>query len=147
MNLCILSGVAVKNSEIKTAGQDYTFIKFSIGVKKYSKNANGIWQNETMWVNASASGENAKKVDGFTKGTTAIFEGALDISTYEKDGKKMYYTSLRVNRISDVVKKNEAPQSQLDLRPTSPEQLEIKVLPKATSIQANPDFAGDDIPF
>ena len=133
MNRIILTGRLTDAVSHLMTDKKVNIAKGTIAVKKLTKDDNGNYQ--TTFIDFTAFNNQAEILIKYTKkGSLILIEGALDVSTYEKDGekKKRYYVV--VNNIELL----ETKKSSQD------EQEQPKEEPKQNNL---PDVIEDDLPF
>jgi len=94
VNKVILIGHLGKDAESKFTPNGTSVATFSIATNWRQKDAQtGEWKDQTDWHNIVLwRSENV--VQYLTKGTQVYVEGRLHTRTYEKDGKKQYFTEV-----------------------------------------------------
>ena len=133
MNRIILTGRLTDAVSHLMTDKKVNIAKGTIAVKKLTKDDNGNYQ--TTFIDFTAFNNQAEILIKYTKkGSLILIEGALAVSTYEKDGekKKRYYVV--VNNIELL----ETKKSSQD------EQEQPKEEPKQNNL---PDVIEDDLPF
>ena len=100
LNQVIISGNLGADAELRTTATNTNVLTFSVAVNENRKDANGVWETLTNWVQCTLFGERAQKMqDRLTKGAKVTVIGKLRISTYEKGGEKKTSTTVIVNNI------------------------------------------------
>ena len=92
MNRIILTGRLTDAVNHLVTDKKVNIAKGTIAVKKLTKDDNGNYQ--TTFIDFTAFNNQAEILIKYTKkGSFILIDGALDVSTYEKDGekKKRYY--------------------------------------------------------
>ena len=94
VNKVILIGNLGKDAESKFTPNGTSVATFSIATSWRQKDqATGEWKDQTDWHNITLwRSENV--VPYLTKGTQVYVEGRLHTRSYEKDGKKQYFTEV-----------------------------------------------------
>jgi single-strand DNA-binding protein len=94
VNKVILIGNLGKDAESKFTPNGTSVATFSIATSWRQKDQQtGEWKDQTDWHNIVLwRSENV--VPYLTKGTQVYIEGRLHTRSYEKDGKKLYYTEV-----------------------------------------------------
>lgn len=88
MNLVILQGRLVRETELK----ENSVYKNCIAVDRFKK-------GESDFINIVSFGKTAEFMANYTaKGGRITIEGRIQVSSYEKEGKKVYSTDVIVNR-------------------------------------------------
>ena len=76
--------------------------RFSLAVRREYKNK-ATGQYEADFINCTAWGRNAEFLQKYTaKGKQVGIEGSLQVSSYEKDGQKVYSTDVVVSKVTLV---------------------------------------------
>ena len=101
MNLVILQGRLTRENELKHTKGGTAVVKNSIAVDRKMK------KGETDFVNIDAFGKTAEFLATYTeKGNRITIEGRIETGSYEKEGKKVYTTSVIVNNVYPIDWKN-----------------------------------------
>ena len=133
VNKVILIGNLGQDPELAYSATGTAYCRFSIATS-YSlkdKEKEGNWISYTDWHNAVAFGNIAERVSqNLKKGSKVYVEGRLKYDDYEKDGVKRKSTSIIVNDVVILDKKESADKG------VPP--------PKEDIPEGNPD---DDLPF
>jgi single-strand DNA-binding protein len=99
LNSCNFIGRLGKDPESKEVGET-TVCKFYIAVSEKFKGRDGNMQERTEWVNCIVWGKLAEICAKFLhKGSLAYVSGALQVSSWEKDGVKQYKTEINVKEM------------------------------------------------
>jgi len=86
----------------KTKGKG-TFCAFSLATDEAFKDSDGETVKHTNWHQIKAWGKIATSVSkSYAKGDLVKLKGKLKTSTYEKDGMKMYNTSVELTHIKHI---------------------------------------------
>ena len=134
MNRIILTGRLTDAVSHLMTDKKVNIAKGTIAVKKLTKDDNGNYQ--TTFIDFTAFNNQAEILIKYTKkGSLILIDGALDVSTYEKDGakKKRYYVV--VNNI-ELLETKKSSQDEQEEQP--------KEEPKQNNL---PDVPDDDLPF
>ncbi|MBQ8760313.1 MAG: single-stranded DNA-binding protein [Bacteroidales bacterium] len=92
-----LIGRPGSDPEIKTIG-GRKLARFSIATNDYSYNENHELERNSSWHNIVAWGKIAEQAEKYIKkGKRIALEGRLRTRTYEKDGKKSFFTEITMN--------------------------------------------------
>lgn len=92
-----LIGRVGHDPEIKTLN-GRKLARFSIATNDYSYNENHEWERNSSWHNIVAWGKTAEQAEKLIKkGKRIALEGRLRTRTFEKDGKKNYFTEITMN--------------------------------------------------
>ena len=104
-----------------TGGKNYC--KFSLATSEpYTKD--GAKQEKTTWHNIVAWEKLAEICSQYLKkGSKVYIEGKIDVSEYEKDGKKQYFTNIIAKDIILLDSKGEGSQSEQSDKPTNADSL------------------------
>ena len=98
MNKIILTGRLIKNIELKYTKNSKEYARFTLAVQREVKNQLGEY--ETDFINCIAYGATAKLLSEYTmKGDKIGIEGRLQVSTYEKDGNKIYSSDVVLEKL------------------------------------------------
>ena len=120
MNKAILIGRMTKDSELKYTQNELAVCDFTLAVdREYNK-------DETDFINCKAFSKIGETINKYThKGDQLAVIGRINISSYEKDGKKVYTTNVVVENIKFLqVKKNE--YEDMSVKTEQQQQFEIK---------------------
>ncbi len=84
INLVILSGRLTANPELRYTPSGRAVCKFGLAVSRNFKNQAGEWQEDTLFINVTAWGALAERInDKLTKGSPVVVEGRLQSRTWE----------------------------------------------------------------
>ncbi len=84
INLVILSGRLTANPELRYTPSGRAVCKFGLAVSRNYKNQAGEWQEDTLFINVTAWGALAERInDKLTKGSPVVVEGRLQSRTWE----------------------------------------------------------------
>lgn len=99
MNKVILIGRLGKAPTLKTFSEGQGVCNFSIATtERWSKN--GEMQEKTEWHNIEAWGKNGENCHKYLdKGSQVCVVGKIQTHSYEKEGKKHYATSVKVETV------------------------------------------------
>lgn len=104
MNKIILVARLIKDVEIKNTKSGKEVASFILASKRNYKNADG--QYDSDFINCMAFGKTAEYLKKYSKkGDTIAIEGNLQTGNYEKDGKKVYFTTVMVEETQIVSSK------------------------------------------
>lgn len=108
MNKVILIGRLTKDIELR--GDKTKFAKFNIAVNRQFK------KNEVDYVGCTAFNKTAEMIEKyFEKGDLIAVEGSIQTGSYEKDGKKVYTTTVLVYNFHFSGKKEEETSVEEDM--------------------------------
>lgn len=127
MNQVILIGQLGRDPEPQTSKNGKLYCKFSLAAKTPRDNAEPI----TTWINCVAFGKGAERVARAKKGQTLFVTGRIDVSTSEKDGRKIYYTTIVVDHVAGAMML----------------AVEKKVEQEVVPVVKQSSFEDDDIPY
>jgi single-strand DNA-binding protein len=99
INRIELSGRTTADVELKQTTGGTPVAKFTLAVDKSTKNADGTWDNQAIFVDCVAWKDTAERIKDVSKGTPLYVEGRLDTRTYEKDGTRHKVTEVIVDRV------------------------------------------------
>lgn len=144
MNKVLLIGRLTRDAELSQSGS--TYAKFTLAVNRQFKDKDG--SKKADFINCVAFGKTAEVLAQYTqKGSQIGVEGSLQVSSYEKNGVKQYSTSVVVESIELLERKQEqqvnyqAPQSTYKA-PVNPYQQTSVNQP-----QENVGIYEEDLPF
>ena len=130
----ILIGNVGNDPEIRDINNGTKLAKFSVATNKSWKDKTGEWQEATQWHRVEAWRDLAEKViNKVQKGTELLIEGEIIYGSYEKDGQKVYTTSINPSLIRVLAKGKDSQTDQVISEPIRTAQ--------------DKDDAGDDLPF
>lgn len=134
MNQAILIGAMGKDPVLQMSKNNKPYCKFSLATRVPRENAESV----THWINCVAFGKNAEKVARASKGQTLFVTGTIETSSAEKNGMKVYYTTVVVEHVNGAISINAAPQQEV--------QRDLPILTKTAQTQVT-SFDDDSIPF
>ena len=106
MNKVILIGNVGKEPETKNVNDTNNVTSFSLATSESYKDKQGQKQTKTEWHNIKIwNKENLVKY--ITKGLKLMVEGKITYNSYEKDGKKMYFTEIVAQQVEFLNSKDE----------------------------------------
>lgn len=130
LNQCNFIGRLGRKPEQKLTSSNAEMSKFSVAVDKFGKDEKG--NKLTTWVNIVAFGKTAEFANKYLdKGSLVFVSGELDISAYEKDGVKTFYTSINARQINILESGN------AERRPGNPKH----------NSKETPEMNDDELPF
>lgn len=95
LNKVMLIGHLGKDPELSYIPSGAAVCKFSLATNESYKGDDGNWVEKTEWHNITAWRKLAEICSQYLKkGSKVYLEGKLQTETYEKDGKKNYYTKI-----------------------------------------------------
>lgn len=111
MNKVELIGRITKDIELRyTEGSQTAFTRFSLAVPRRKK-VEG--QPEADFVNCQAWKTTAELLEKYVKkGDRIAVTGRLNVSSYEKDGKKVYVTEVVVDEVEFLEPKSKEPKQE-----------------------------------
>lgn len=96
LNQVTIQGRFGETPELKTTPNGTNVTSFKLAVQRNYKNANNDY--ETDWISCVAWRQTAEFIcRNFAKGGLIIVTGELETRSYEKDGKKVNVTEVKVN--------------------------------------------------
>ena len=98
MNKVTLHGRVAKDPDVKTTQSGQTFTRLTIAVDRYTKAGE---ERKAGFINCTAWGNTAQFLAKyFQKGKEILAEGRIQTDSYtDKDGKKVYTTSVVLDRV------------------------------------------------
>lgn len=118
MNVITLTGNSVKDIDISYSQSGTAFAKGTIAVRRDYKNQNGEY--DTDFINFKGIGKLGEVIANHVKkGDKFGITGKLQIDTFEKDGKRQYYTEVVVNGFDFPTKASGQQQEKPSQRYTS----------------------------
>ncbi len=107
LNNCNFIGRLGKDPESKDVGGN-TVVNFSIGCSEKYTNKAGEKVETTEWINCVCWGKLADVIAKYaTKGMLVHVMGKFTTRNYEKDGKKVFFTEIRVTEFLMLQSKSE----------------------------------------
>ena len=104
MNKIIITGNMVKDAEVITAANGIKIARFSIAVRRRTKNENGEYESD--FFNCSAFRNSAEFIEKYlSKGSRVTVFGRLENRCWENNGEKKYYTEIIVDEIEGTAAK------------------------------------------
>ena len=101
LNKVLLIGHLGKDPELSYTPSGVAVCKFTVATNESYKGEDGNWVEKTEWHNITAWRKLAEICSQYLKkGSKAYLEGKLQTDSYEKDGKKNYFTKVV---LSDMV--------------------------------------------
>lgn len=111
MNEVHLLGRLVKEVDLRYISNGTAAGNFTIAVQRGYKNQSGEYDSD--FIRVSMFGKTAETVANFfTKGSRIIVHGEIKSGSYEKDGKTVYTTEVKMNGFAFVDSKKEQEQYQ-----------------------------------
>ena len=146
MNKVLLIGRLVRDVELSQSGS--TYAKFTLAINRQFKDKDG--SKKADFINCVAFGKTAEVLTRYTqKGSQIGVEGSLQVSSYEKNGVKQFSTSVVVESIELLERKQEQPtyqQPQSTYKaPANPYQQTSVYQPQENT--NDPKIYDEDIPF
>ncbi len=100
LNKVMLIGHLGKDPELSYTPSGTAVCKFSIATNDSYKGDDGNWIEKTEWHNITAWRKLAEICSQYLKkGSKIYLEGKIQTDTYEKDGKKNYFTKIVMNEM------------------------------------------------
>lgn len=148
MNKVLLIGRLTRDVELSQSGS--TYAKFTLAINRQFKDKDG--SKKADFINCVAFGKTAEVLTQYTqKGSQIGVDGSLQVSSYEKNGVKQFSTSVVVESIELLERKQEQqvnyqqPQSTYKA-PANPYQQTTKTTDIYQEID-NQFVTDDDLPF
>jgi len=102
MNEVILMGNLTRDPETG-ASNGTTYCRFQVACQRYSKDG----EASADFIPCVAFGKNAENIGKFfIKGSKILVRGSINISSYEKDGKRQYSTNVLIHNFEFVDRKS-----------------------------------------
>ena len=100
LNKVMLIGHLGKDPELSYTPSGTAVCKFSLATNDSYKGDDGNWVERTEWHNITAWRKLAEVCSQYLKkGSRIYLEGKIQTDTYEKDGKKNYFTKIVINEM------------------------------------------------
>lgn len=131
LNSAEVTGRLVRDVEIKTTQTGKVLTNNSVAVG-YGYKVNNEWKNQTDFVDFTAWGTSASRLEGVKKGTLVFVKGRLQQEQWEDNGVKKSKLKIRADLIELIV-----PRAKKDKIGTTASE----------PSQAEQSAAEDDIPF
>jgi single-strand DNA-binding protein len=103
LNRASLIGVLGKDAETTFTTSNVAVTKFSVATTHSKKSKDGNWENLTTWHNVTAFELNDYTLGQLKKGAKVYVEGRIDNQTYEKDGKKKYFSQIVTSGFDGII--------------------------------------------
>ena len=115
MNKIILLGTITKDIELRYSQTNVAIAKFSIAVKRETKNKEGNYDSD--FVNCIAYNQLAETINKyFKKGNRILVEGRIQSGSYtNQKGDKIYTTDVVVEKINFVDKLEKKEETQTEI--------------------------------
>lgn len=105
MNSCNFTGRLGKDWEVQYSQAGKAVAKNSMTLRKYN--------GDSVWINLVAFSDRGENVAKFTqKGSMLSVQCSVDVSEYEKEGRKNYFTNFIIDNFTLVEKKQDSQQGQ-----------------------------------
>jgi single-strand DNA-binding protein len=100
LNKVMLIGHLGKDPELSYTPSGVALCKFTIATNESYKGDDGNWIEKTEWHNITVWRKLAEICSQYLKkGSKIYLEGKIQTDTYEKDGKKNYFTKIVMNEM------------------------------------------------
>ncbi|MDQ3020826.1 MAG: single-stranded DNA-binding protein [Bacteroidota bacterium] len=100
LNKVMLIGHLGKDPELSYTPSGVAVCKFTIATNESYKGDDGNWVEKTEWHNITAWRKLAEITSQYLKkGSKIYLEGKIQTDSYEKDGKKNYFTKVVMNEM------------------------------------------------
>lgn len=108
LNRVILIGRLTREAEIRYTASQVPYARFTIAADRpYNSQRNE--SNNTDFISCIAWQKTAEIIQKYTtKGSLVAIEGRIETGSYEKDGKKVYTTDVRVDNLRLLDRKNKS---------------------------------------
>ena len=136
LNKVMLIGHLGKDPEMSYTPNGIAVCKFTLATNDSYKGDNDQWVERTEWHNITVWRKLAETCSQYLKkGSKIYMEGKIQTDTYEKDGKKNYFTKIVMNEMMMLDKKEGGP-----------------VMSEPSNGKSNPEVVSDknseeDLPF
>jgi len=101
MNKAELIGRFSRDPELRTTSNGVANVQFTLAVDREFKNQNG--ERDTDWITCEAWRQQAELISKyFHKGSRIGIVGSIRTGSYEKDGRKVYTTTVVVEKIDFI---------------------------------------------
>ena len=115
----ILLGRLGKDTELKYTAGGAAVCKFSLATSEAWVDKQGQKQEKTEWHNITVFGKTGENCNKFlNKGSLVYIEGKNQTTSYEKDGQKLYFTSVTATIIKFLDSKKDQSTSGFDKKVT-----------------------------
>jgi len=115
MNKAILVGRLGKSPELKSINNNVQVVTFPLATSKRWKDKEGNKQEKTTWHNIKFFGKQAEILNQYVKkGDQLVIEGEINNDTYEKDGKKFYFSEIVGSSFSFVGGKSASEEPKIE---------------------------------
>ena len=133
LNRVLISGRITKDIELRTVGSGKNVVNFTVANDKSSKNADGSYNNQSIFIEMVAwEGQATKLNEQARKGTAVIVEGRIDVREYtDKNEQKRKQFEIVAEYIQI-----------LDMKPASGQSVNVP-----DSANNAPTETNDDVPF
>jgi single-strand DNA-binding protein len=109
VNKVTLIGHFGDDPELKNLEGGKMVAKFSLATSETWKDKDGKKQEQTEWHNCTAWGKQGELINLYCKkGSKLYIEGKITYRSYEKDGKKEYYTEIIVQEFKFLDSKGQS---------------------------------------
>ncbi len=106
LNKVMLIGHLGKDPELSYTPSGVAVCKFTLATNESYKGDDGNWVDRTEWHNITVWRKLAEICSQYLKkGSKIYLEGKIQTDTYEKDGKKNYFTKIVMNEMVMLDKK------------------------------------------
>jgi len=100
LNKVLLIGHLGKDPELSYTPSGVAVCKFSVATNESYKGDDGNWVEKTEWHNITAWRKLGEICSQYLKkGSKVYLEGKIQTDSYEKDGKKNYFTKIVLNEM------------------------------------------------
>jgi single-strand DNA-binding protein len=149
VNKVILVGHLGKDAETKFTPSGASMTTFSIATnRRWKDQQTGEWKDETDWHNIVLwRSENVAPY--LTKGTQVYIEGRLHTRSYEKEGRKVYFTEVVSEELILLGGRGagSAPSEESGGVVSMPRSAQRPAQPAAPADDFNQGITDDDVPF
>lgn len=107
LNQVVIEGNLTRDPEIRTFQNGGSVANFTVACNDDYKprDAQG-WVKRCYFISVSAGGYAATSAERLAKGDSVIIQGKITTRTYEKDGRTVYVTEVRADRVMNRTPKD-----------------------------------------
>lgn len=135
-NLIIIKGGVARDSELTHIANGNALLKFSVATEEKWKGNDGEYKKKSTFHNCTVWGKLAEQYALLKKGDRVTVFGAQEHNSYEKDGVKKYFSSVKVDTISLEKPKGQPANNSIGDDPIS-----------SSPVKSDPAFTSEDIPW
>ncbi len=107
LNQVVIEGNLARDPEIRTFQNGGSVANFTVACNDdYKPRDAQEWVNRCYFISVSAGGYAATSAERLAKGDRVIVQGKITTRTYEKDGRTVYVTEVKADRIMNRTPKD-----------------------------------------